>query len=412
MSEFILSNAARSQLLALGRTNQTISSLTRQTTTGLRVYDPSIDPAAWGQAKDLEAEAEVRRARATNLTQSLQSVKTALNAIDAIGEILDQMQAVIDSVATQPTYATYYAGVQARNAGINNAASTWNRLAKEINNLAADASYSGSNLLADTDTRVGVWASDTITADLGGGSSYSVGGNFIGVAGVITGFFTFANEAIVTNGDGLHSSTDLSINNTNVGTTGNWTTSTQVGIYRPANNNSETDTSGGVGINVDARYISDASTRAMSAEYWANAGAGVGNMVLMGGMANALAGTVERIGLGLNFATTYAGFTMQAGRDAARDDLQYAKQTLAAFATQLGASANYIQAQIDFNTKLAVIEDEGAKKLTGVDLNAAGAQLLAAQTLQKVAVSAIDSSVNSQANGALALLKLLNSSGN
>ena len=131
-----LSAATRTNLLALKNTTSLIATTQERLSTGLRVNSAIDDAIAFFQARSLTDRAGDLTVLKGAIDQGISSVETAVSGIESISEIVEQMKGVALSAKAD-------ANVENR----SKSAVQFNDLRTQLDNLANDASYKGTNLL-------------------------------------------------------------------------------------------------------------------------------------------------------------------------------------------------------------------------------------------------------------------------
>jgi len=155
MADITLSAAVRSNLLALGETTKLINRTQDRLSTGLAVNSPVDDAKAFFEAKSLSDRAATINEKKDSIDQAVSSVSVALEAVNAIDTIVEQLKGVVNSAASAAT-ATEFTELNTQ----------YNSLILQIDNLAADASYQGVNLVNGTGTTLSVYFSNSTSSVL------------------------------------------------------------------------------------------------------------------------------------------------------------------------------------------------------------------------------------------------------
>ena len=155
MGDITLSAAVRSNLLALNNTSNLIDRTQDRLSTGLRVNSPVDDAKAFFEAKALSDRSATINEKKDSIDQAVSSVSVALGAVNAIDSIVEQLKGVVNSAASAAT-ATEFTELNTQ----------YNALILQIDNLAADASYQGTNLVNATGTTLTVYFSNVTTSTL------------------------------------------------------------------------------------------------------------------------------------------------------------------------------------------------------------------------------------------------------
>lgn len=167
MADIQLSSAVRSNLLSLQGTTNLINRTQDRLSTGLRVNSPVDDAKVFFEAKALNDRAATLAEKKDGIDQAISSVSTALEAVNAVESVVQQLKGIAISAKSASTAAEF--------TELN---TQYNSLVTQINNVTADASYQGLNLVNGTGSTLSVEFSDTTTSvltvasvDLKGGSA-------------------------------------------------------------------------------------------------------------------------------------------------------------------------------------------------------------------------------------------------
>ncbi len=133
-----LTSAVRTNLLALQGTQQLIARTQGRLSTGLRVASPLDDGRAFFEAKALSDRAFDIAEKKDGIDQAISSVKVALDTANAIDSIVKQMKGI--AIGAKTATGTELAQIVLQ----------YNELKVQIDNLAADATYQGTNLVNST----------------------------------------------------------------------------------------------------------------------------------------------------------------------------------------------------------------------------------------------------------------------
>ena len=155
MAEITLSAAVRSNLLALKETAYLINRTSDRLSTGLSVNSPVDGAKAFFESKGLSDRAATINEKKDSIDQAVSSVSVALEAVNAIDSIVEQLKGVVNSASSASTGAEF--------TELN---AQYNALILQVDNLAADASYQGVNLVNGTGTTLTVYFSNTTTSVL------------------------------------------------------------------------------------------------------------------------------------------------------------------------------------------------------------------------------------------------------
>ncbi len=154
-----LSAAIRSNLLSLSRTSDLIEQTQSRLSTGLRVSSALDDAAAFFAARGLTNRANDLSALKDNIDQGISTIEAAINGIEAITELIEQAKGLaITAKATGDTNERSSLAVQ------------FNALLTQIDSLANDSSFGGTNLLQASPDNL------TVTFNEDGSSALTISG--------------------------------------------------------------------------------------------------------------------------------------------------------------------------------------------------------------------------------------------
>ena len=155
MADISLSAAVRGNLLSLQDTSDLINRTQERLATGLKVNSPTDDAKLFFEAKALNDRAATLSEKKDGIDQAVSSVSVALEAVNAIDSIVDQLKGIAISAQSASTASEF--------TELN---SQYNSLVTQINNVTADASYQGLNLVNGTGSTLTVYFSESTTSVL------------------------------------------------------------------------------------------------------------------------------------------------------------------------------------------------------------------------------------------------------
>lgn len=154
MANVSLTASARSNLLSLQQTSKLLEQTQLRLATGKKVNGSTDNANAFFASAGFVNRANDFGNVKDGLSTALQTIKAASNAIDAITKVVQQAQGLITS-ALQNTDTTIRKGL----------ASQYNSLLTQVNNLVADATFNGTNLLKASNS-LSVNFNESATAEL------------------------------------------------------------------------------------------------------------------------------------------------------------------------------------------------------------------------------------------------------
>ena len=174
MSDINLSGATRTNLLALQRTTDLISRTQERLSTGLKVNSAIDDAISFFQARSLSDRARDLAVLKDSIDQGISSVETAVNGIESISDIVSQMKGIALSAKSD-----------ADTTNRSKSAVQFNDLRSQLDNLANDASYKGTNLIKGSPANLKVTFSEdgSSTLTISGVSSDASGLSLAAAAG-------------------------------------------------------------------------------------------------------------------------------------------------------------------------------------------------------------------------------------
>jgi flagellin len=134
--EITLSTATRTNLLSLQNTTGLIGKTQERLATGLKVNSALDDALAFFRARNLNSRAEDLASIKDQINGGINVIKAAVQGLESMESVLKQMKALAQSAISSPESMT-----RAK------LASQFNELRSQVDNLAEDSSFNGTNLL-------------------------------------------------------------------------------------------------------------------------------------------------------------------------------------------------------------------------------------------------------------------------
>jgi flagellin-like hook-associated protein FlgL len=190
-----LSSSTRTNLLALQNTTNLISRTQERLSTGLKVNSAIDDAIAFFQAQSLTSRAGDLSVLKDSIDQGISSVETAIAGIEAISDIVEQMKGLALGAKSE-----------ANSVNRSKAAVQFNDLRTQLDNLATDASYKGTNLIKSSPANLKVTFSEDgsstltisgVASDSSGLAISAAGGNWSADAN-IDASLNFLDSALTT----------------------------------------------------------------------------------------------------------------------------------------------------------------------------------------------------------------------
>lgn len=158
MSDVTLSASVRQSLLSLQGTTELIERTQNRLSTGLRVSSVIDDPVSFFQARSLSDRSADFLERRDGIDQGISTVTAALDGVEAIEQLVQQAKGIANSIKS------------ATDAQVSDLVAQFNDLRTQLNNLAADATYQGTNLINGTGQQISIEFSEKSASLLNIGS--------------------------------------------------------------------------------------------------------------------------------------------------------------------------------------------------------------------------------------------------
>ena len=364
MSEINLSSAVRNSLTSLQSTADLLTTTQERLATGNRVNSALDDPTAFFTASALNN-------RASDLSTLLDAEQQAIRTVEVADNAISAIEDLISSARAQANAALQTEDLGAR----ATAAAAFDEILAQIELLADDASFNGTNLLEGDNLQV-IFNED-------GSSSLTVDG------------FDFTD---VTAGLGL---TDQGGPAAGAVTASLDVTATDFAIgeeveVRVGSRTFRFDVTDTAVTSIADQFNAAATAAGVTAT--AAAGADADSLGLVTSDAGDVTLSINDVETGTTVgAANGTAFAAGTGGDFSTDDrinaalfaIDGAFSTLRSSAASLGADLSTIQVRQDFTAALINTLEGGAGDLTLADLNEEGANLLTLQTRQQLASTSL-----------------------
>ncbi len=185
INDITLGLGVRQNLLQLQNVSSLFNRTSQRLATGQRVNSAIDDPSAYFAALSHRNRAGDFAVRKDAMGEAIQAAQAASNGIDAIQSLIDQMKGLADDARSADTAARLDLAAQ------------FDELRTQIDNLADDASYNGTNFLDDDTLTVEFNEDGTTTLDIVGFDAHVAGD--LGIAAAAGSWASDANiDAAVT----------------------------------------------------------------------------------------------------------------------------------------------------------------------------------------------------------------------
>jgi len=390
MSDIILSAATRNSIVALQQLNAELETVQLRMATGKKVNTPTDDPAAFFTAASLSTQASALNTLLDGIGNAASAISTATTAIASIQSLLDQAQTVANDA------------------------------------LASTA----SSLVTVTGTRSGLTTATKIATSGGDGTHFKAGDTVTVSDGTTTATYTAVNnDSVQTFLDAINNTAGLKVTaslsggqivlsaddavNVTIGGTiagaGGATLSSIVGLTAGTTSFTANTTRSAYATQFNS-ILSQIDALASDASY-------NGINLLTGGSTTATFNAtgsstytvngVSATSSGLGLSTAAGSFQTDTDVNSALTQVTSAIASLEAAATSFSTASTIISTRQDFTNSLVGFLNSAADSLTATDPNADGAELLALQTRQQIAATALTITATSDNT----LLKLFGASG-
>jgi flagellin len=382
-SNVTLSGSVRSNLLALQKTQSAIDVTNSRLNTGKKVNSVVDDAVAFFSAKSLDDRASDFTDRKANIDQAISTVNAALTATSAIDSLIKQLKGIATSAKSAT--ATERGAFQTQ----------YNTVKTQIDQLVADSTYQGLNLVSNSTSKLTTQFSDRSASRLDVTAqrltTYGVNSN----QQLLTGAIGSATSLIVIGGAaGLYQVTIVSI----VG----GTSTTQFAKY---GNFSATAaaTSVAFAAAVISQTFSTSIARSTNTQlvntFLDVSGVNVfaaSNIFIFVDSQTTGSNAVSTLSTGTQWSA--ANFDPSSGlaNDQFTQALDYLISSLDSSISQnnsaaktLGTNVAILNTRLEFTKEYINNQKEGAGKLTLADTNEEGANLVSLQTRQQLGIQAL-----------------------
>ncbi|MFN7166264.1 MAG: flagellin [Pannonibacter sp.] len=379
MAGITISSSVRSNLNALQSTSEMMSRVQEKLSTGKKVNSALDNPNSFFTAKGLENRSSDLGTLLDDMGQTVQTLKAADKGITSISGLVDAAKAKANQAA-QTSSQTQRAQF----------AKEFNELMTQIESVAKDSGYKGKNLLGGTGNDL------KVTFNENGSSKLDISAvNFTDTTST-TGL-NLSDLATGTSG-----TTTITLTNgtaTTALTSGSLLTSDSE--FAAGDVISLTDTNGAeIGkMEVKATTTVGDLEKFLDDTDGVSASLATNTMTVTSEFKLTMKSSSSAVGSFADRTTNNSaesGFAKDSDIDAALKKLKGAQDTLRAQASTFGTNLSIVQNRQDFTKAMINTLEEGAGKLTLADTNQEGANLLALQTQQSLASTAL--SLASQAD--------------
>lgn len=365
MSEINLSSAVRNSLTSLQSTADLLTTTQERLATGNRINSALDDPTAFFTASALNN-------RAADLSTLLDAEQQAIRTVEVADNAISAIEDLVSSARAQANAALQTEDLGAR----ATAAAAFDEILAQIELLAEDASFNGTNLLQGDNLQVifNEDGSSSLTVDGFDFTDVTAGLGLTDQGGPAAGAVTASLDDIT--------ATDFAVGEEVEVRVGSRTfrfdvTDTAVTSITDQFNAAAT----AAGVTATAAAGADADSLGIVTSDAGNITLSI-NDVETGTTVGDVNGTAFNAGTGGDFSTDDR-------INAALFAIDGAFSTLRSSAASLGADLSTIQVRQDFTAALINTLEGGAGDLTLADLNEEGANLLTLQTRQQLASTSL-----------------------
>lgn len=401
MSDAIILGAATQQnLLSLQKINDQLTTTQGHLATGLKVGSAVDNAVLFFQAQSLTNRATDLSTRKDNIDQGISSLTTGTQGIQSAISILQQLQGLLQSAKTQTAVQRASAATQ------------FNTLAVQLNQLLNNSSYQGLNLVNSKTTNLTLQFSDASASTL------KVSGQNLLFSSLLAnkGYESYTG---VSKGS-THSKGSTFSRATHFSTVNGFVNAASVGSHHSKGSGFSAGVVGSVGSGFSGGKFSKVANVAYTAgltskgsghsalshysafiiKTYSGVSAGGGHSV--GSFHSALqVGSTVKASVG---ATAFAGVkfsqAISKGQTSAFDTvynvLNTAVASAQAAAQSLGANVSLLQTRLSFTASYITTLSGGSSKLTVADVNQESTNLVTLQTRQSLAIQSLSIATQSE----------------
>ncbi|NBN63530.1 flagellin [Microvirga tunisiensis] len=381
MAGITLSSAVRTNLNALQSTSEMMSKVQEKLSTGKKVNSALDNPNSFFTAQGLSNRAGDLGTLLDDMGQSVQTLKAADKGIKAISDLVDAAKAKANQ-ASQTSSQTQRAQYSKE----------FNELMTQIEDIAKDAGYSGKNLLGGTGNDLKVTFNENGTSSLNisavdyTDTTSSDGLNLARLASGTSGTATISltngtASAALTGGSLLTADREFAAGDVLTLTD---TNGTEIGKFEVKATSTVNDLEKFLDDTAGVSASRTGSTMTVTSEF----------KLTMASSSSASGSFADRT----TNNSAESGFAKDSDIQATLKKLQSAQETLRSQASTFGTNLSIVQNRQDFTKAMINTLQEGAGKLTLADTNQEGANLLALQTQQSLASTALSLAASADQN--------------
>jgi flagellin len=382
MSSLLNNPAALSALQSLQMTQQSLSTVQNQVSTGLKVATAADNSSYWSIAAQLSADSGVVSASNDALSQGQSLLATASSAINSVITTINSIQTALTQ-ATEP------------GANINNINTSLASLGKQLTDAVNAASFNGLNVLNGSVTALNFVSGYNASAT--GGSINTISFTTQALYGSATGNTSTSSTSQSTVSDAATMSqlqTQFAADTTDT---------TAVSYSAPTatyGKNAVFEDTTNQALTVQSMGLDGTVTTSTYTALDAN-----GNSIAQGGSPTFAAGPSAASSYAVTTTVTTPNsqnLLVQSGKDLtnlsvtgaadAQTSLSATDQALAAvtnYAASIGATQNRMTTAATFNTALMTNYSEGVSGLVDANMNTASTQLQALQTQEQLGIQSL-----------------------
>ncbi len=379
-----LTAAVRQNLLSLQNTTNLIGRTQNRLSTGLAVASAIDDPVSFFQAKAVSDRASDFQDKKKGIDQGISTMTAATDALTGVEAMVRQLKGLATNAKSATTQTE-----------INNVVSQFNDLRTQINNLTADATYQGLNLVNGTGS--------TLTVNFSNDTSSKLTVNSVDVradnAGLNIAKLSATSQATTISFNVGHiSAGTIAAGDTTTGyglTVGGMSTTTlTAGDTFTLKFGTQTftitvttSTTANATVTADTGHLSAGTYSvglALAFAFESAGTSGSGPTIILSSLSAAACASVTETqavhAIGIGFTTELNDRIT---------NLDSALTTLRSRAQTLGANVAILNTRLDFTKNYVNTLTAGSGKLTLADLNQEGANLLALQTRQQLGIQSL-----------------------
>lgn len=200
IGEIGLSSSMRSNLISLQTTARLLGATEERLATGRRVNSAVDNPANFFAAQGHTSRANQLSGLKDNISEAIQTVKAADAGIKGVLSTIESLRGLVTQARSALNDSVNSGAILGGTDGAGGLTGQYNRLIGQLNNVAADSSYKGTNFLTSGDVTLTVNFNENATTSIAM-SGFNGGASGLGISGGGASLTVAGTAGNITSGD-------------------------------------------------------------------------------------------------------------------------------------------------------------------------------------------------------------------